>query len=173
MLQEVPNALQIYLAVYSLLSLICIVMIIRNRRSHGFLTREYLRFIFTLPRFIVYIVGTLLLVLPVPYLNYHSWDYPIAVFQPIFAYLTAPWAVAVFYRMIKRAAGLSEVYIASCMMLFTGSWSVEIYLLFRDGYYMPDWLSNIPVGIVCYVTMGIVWNIPWNDHEVRFAPKER
>ena len=172
MLEKVPIALEIYLVVYSLLSLICIVLIIRNRRSYNFLTKEYMRFIFTLPRFIIYILGSLALILPVPYLNYHSWDYPIAVFQPIFAYLTAPWAVTVFYKMVKGTARFSEAYMALCMMLFTGSWSVEIYLLFRDGYYMPDWLSNIPVGIVCYVTMGIIWNIPWNDDYRHFARKE-
>ena len=148
MLDKVPLALEIYLLVYSLLCLICIVLIVKNRQRYNFLTGEYLQFIFRLPRFIIYIVGSLALILPAPYLNYHSWDYPIAVFQPIFAYLTAPWAVTVFYKMIKRTARFSEAYMAFCMMLFTGSWSVEIYLLLRDGYYMPDWLTNIPVGIV-------------------------
>lgn len=37
---------------------------------------------------------------------------------------------------------------------------------------MPDWLINIPVGIVCYVTMGIIWNIPRKDYKSHFAPKE-
>jgi hypothetical protein len=171
MLEKVPVALEIYLAVYSLLSLMCIVMIIRNRRSHNFLTKEYIQFIFRLPRFIIYILGSLALILPVPYLNLHSWDYPIAVFQPIFAYLTAPWAVTVFHKMVKGTARFSAAYAALCMMLFTGSWSVEIYLLFRDGYYMPDWLGNIPVGIVCYITMGIIWNIPWKNDKSHFAYK--
>ena len=172
MFEKVPLNLEIYLSSYSLLMLICIVLIIKKRRWYNFLTKEYLRFIFTLPRFIIYVMGTLALIIPVPYLNAHSWDYPIAVFQPICAYLTAPWAVTIFYKIIKGRARISESYVASCMMLFTGSWSVEIYLLFRDGYYMPDWLVNIPVGIICYVTMGIIWNIPWKNDHSHFAFKE-
>ncbi len=172
MLEKVPINLKIYLVCYSLLSLICGILIIRNRQRYNFLTRDYMQFIFTKPRIIIYIFGSLALILPVPQLNYHSWDYPIAVFQPILAYLTAPWAVTVFYKMIKGTARFSEAYVALCMMLFTGSWSVEIYLLFRDGYYMPDWLPNIPVGIFCYVIMGIIWNIPFDDDYRHFTRKE-
>ncbi len=172
MLEKVPDTLEIYCAVYSLLCLICIVLIIRNRKRYNFLTKEYMQFLFTKPRIIIYIFGSLALILPVPHLNYHSWDYPIAVFQPIFAYLTAPWAVFVFYKLTQGKAGLSEAYMALVMMLFTGSWSVEIYLLFRDGYYMPDWLPNIPVGIFCYIIMGIIWSIPWDDDYRHFARKE-
>jgi hypothetical protein len=172
MFEKVPINLEIYLFSYLLLMLICIVLIIKNRRQYNFFTKEYLRFIFTLPRFIIYIAGSLVLIVPVPYLNAHSWDYPIAVFQPVLAYLTAPWAFTVFYKMIKGTARCGEAYVASCMMLFTGSWSVELYLLFRDGYYMPDWIINIPIGIFCYVIMGIIWNIPWKNDPSHFALKE-
>jgi len=122
-----------------------------------------------LPRFVIYIIGTLVLVLPVEQLNYHSWDYPIAVFQPIICYLTAPWAVTVFVKIEKGKATLSEAYVSLCMMMFAGSWSVEVYLLFRDGYYMPDWLINIPIGIFCFSVIGLIWNIPWDNDPKHFA----
>ncbi|MEE8540168.1 MAG: hypothetical protein V3S66_00800, partial [Desulfobacterales bacterium] len=120
-------------------------------------------------KFFIYVAGSLLLIVPVPYLNFHSWDYPIAVFQPVLSYLSAPWAVGVFYRAIKRITRRGELYVAFCMMLFTGSWSVETYLLFRDGYYMPDWLQNIPIGICCYLFVGLLWNIEWKNGLGKFT----
>jgi hypothetical protein len=167
--QNIPIGFQLYIVAYLILMLFAIILITKNRKRYGFLTKEYFQFIFARPRIIIYILGTLALVLPVKSLNYHSWDYPIAIFQPITAYLTAPWAVSIFNKMATGKAKLSEAYVALCMMLFTGSWSVEIYLLIRDGYYMPDWLINIPIGICCYAFVGILWNIPWNNDKVQLV----
>lgn len=163
MLQNLSINFKLYLVTYSTLTLISIVLIIKNRSSYNLFTKEYFQFIFTLPRFIIYILGSLALIIPVEHLNLHSWDYPIAVFQPILSYLTAPWAISVFAKIKKRKAMFSEAYVALCMMFFAGSWSVELYLLCRDGYYMPDWLINIPIGISCYSIVGILWNIPWKN----------
>lgn len=160
MFQNLSINFKLYLATYSLMMLLSIFFIIKNRRSYNIFTKEYFQFIFATPRFIIYILGTLALVIPVKYLNLHSWDYPIAVFQPLLSYLTAPWAVSVFAKLKKRKARYSEAFVAFCMMLFCGSWSVEIYLLFRDGYYMPDWIVNIPIGICCYILIGNLWNFP-------------
>ena len=166
MLQNISMNFKLYIATYSVLILIAIVLVIKNRRSFNFLTKEYFQFIFTRPRFIIYVLGSLALILPVEQLKLHSWDYPIAVFQPILTYLTAPWAISALNKIVKGKAKISEVYVALCMMLFAGSWSVEIYLLFRDGYYMPDWLINIPIGICCYSIAGIIWNIPWETEKL-------
>ncbi len=140
-----------------------VVLTIRNRQRYNIFTNSYFRFIFTKYKFILYILGSLALILPVDFLEYHSWDYPIAVFQPILTYLTAPWATRVFYNSIHLKRAGSDLFVALCMMLFSGSWSVEIYLLIRDGYYMPDWLINIPIGIVFYIVAGLVWNTKWKE----------
>ena len=163
MLQNLTIPFKLYLATYSILILISIFLIIKNRKRYSFLTKEYFQFIITTPRFIIYILGSLALIIPVKFLNLHSWDYPIAVFQPLFSYLAAPWAISVFAKMKKGKAKFGEIYVALCLMLFCGSWAVEIYLLFRDGYYMPDWLVNIPIGICCFILVGILWNFPWKN----------
>ncbi|MCF6311844.1 MAG: hypothetical protein L3J39_05270 [Verrucomicrobiales bacterium] len=154
---------------YSLLLITAGLLILKNHRRYHLFTPDYWSFIFTPLKVAIYLAGTLALVLPVPYLKLHSWDYPIALFQPAITYLTAPWAVAVFYRSIKRRSPWDETFVASILCLFCGSWSVELYLLYRDGYYMPDWLFNIPVGIVCYITAGLVWNIEWNNGHRRYT----
>lgn len=148
-------------------------LIFKNRVKYNFLTSEYWRFIFTPTRFLIYLVGSLALILPVPYINYHSWDYPIAIFQPILSYLTAPWAIGIFYKFTKGTFIIDEIFVAFCLMLFAGSWSVELYLIFRDGSYMPDWLINIPIGIGCYVLMGILWNIEFKNGKGSLVFKER
>ena len=168
MFKSVPMSLKIYMLIYSVIIIFCMILIIKNRREYNVFTKEYFRFIFTKERFIIYVLGTLALVIPVPFLKLHSWDYTIAFFQPVLAYLTSPWAVDIFCKIEKKTAKAGESFIAICMMLFTGSWAVEIYLLFRDGYYMPDWLINIPIGIVCYIVIGLIWLIEWNeDQEVK------
>ena len=168
MLNNIPISLKLYMLAYSLCLLTSIGLIIKNRVEYNLFTKDYWRFIFTPTKFTIYIIGTLGLIIPVPFLNYHSWDYPIAVFQPILAYLTAPWSIGVLYRMIKGTIKFSEIFIAYCMMLFAGSWSVELYLIFRDGYYMPDWIINIPIGICCYLLVGFLWNIDFKNGKGSF-----
>ncbi len=169
MLQQVPLALQTYMLVYALFMLAAGLLIIKNYTRYQLFTPDYWRFIFTPVKIAIYIAGTLALLLPVNYLNLHSWDHTIALFQPFFTYLTAPWAVAVFYRTYKRRSPWDETFVACILLFFCGSWSVEIYLLFRDGFYMPDWLFNIPIGITCYVAAGLVWNIQWRNSQGRYA----
>ena len=168
MLISVPIELRVYLATYLIICLACLFLVIKNRQKYNLFTKEYFRFIFTKERFLIYVLGTVILIIPIPFLKIHSWDYTIAIFQPILAYLTAPWAVEIFCKIEKGLAKVSESFVAICMMLFTGSWSVEIYLLYRDGYYMPDWLINIPIGIVCYTLIGLIWRIKWKEEN----PKE-
>jgi len=159
MWKNLPFFLQSYTLFYSSLLIFSSILILKNWREYNFLTRAYWRFIFTKTKFAIYVIGSLILIIPVPYLNFHSWDYPIATFQPILSYLSAPWAIGVFNNMLKGKARLDEIFVAFCLMMFTGSWSVEIYLLFRDGFYMPDWVANIPIGICCYIIVGLLWNI--------------
>lgn len=166
---EIPSYLKACLVIYSVLTFFSIILIIRNRVFYNLFTTEYWRFIFTPVKFAIFFAGTLALVLPVSYLGIDSWDYPIAIFQPILSYLTAPWAVAAIYRYVKGKAKPGELYLAVCMMLFAGSWSVEIYILLRDGVYMPEWLFNIPVGILCYSAVGLLWNVEWSDGRGSFA----
>ena len=97
--------------------------------------------------------------------SYSSWDYPISIFQPILAYLFAPWSTAVFYKQATKKATAVELYVATCLMLFTGSWSIELYILMRDGAYMHDWIPNILIGIVCYLFVGLLWNVEWKQKQ--------
>lgn len=164
-LSNLPISLQLYLVCYFALSLVCICLLVWRRNSYNFLTLSYFKFLFTKQRLLIYILGTLALVIPVPIIDYHSWDYPIAICQPILAFLMAPWAVEVFCKFEKKKAKYHETFCAFCMMMFTGSWSVELYLLWRDGFYMPDWLINIPIGIACFLIIGTLLNIDWGEKE--------
>ena len=155
--------MSIYVFTYSLLVLITFILVFYKRKEFNFLTESYFKFLFTKERFLIYVLGTVSLLIPAHYLDIHSWDYSIAIFQPILAYLTAPWSVEVLCKLEKGCGKVSESFVAFCLILFTGSWSVEMYLLFRDGYYMPDWIINIPIGIACYLIIGTLLNVDWNS----------
>ncbi|MCM8532548.1 MAG: hypothetical protein NE330_15390, partial [Lentisphaeraceae bacterium] len=151
MIEGLSITMNIYVCCYLALLFSVIVIILLKKRELNFLTKDYFKFLFTKERFCIYCLGTIALLLPAHFLEIHSWDYTIAIFQPILAYITAPWSVEVLCKLEKSKAKLSETFVALNMMMFTGSWSVELYLLYRDGYYMPDWLVNIPIGIVCFL----------------------
>ena len=161
MISSLSIWMKLYILFYSLLTSISFIIIVLKRKEFGFLTGDYFKFLFTRERISIYAIGTIALIIPAHFMELHSWDYSIAVFQPILAFLSAPWAVEVFCQFEQKKAKAIEVFTALCLMMFTGSWSVEIYLLLRDGYYMPDWLINIPIGIVCYLIMGTLWNVEW------------
>ena len=155
--------MQVYIAIYVTLLLMALGLTLRHRRQLKFLTRDYFIFLCTPAKFAIYVFGTLALVLPVEPLGLSSWDYPVAFVQPAIAYLLAPWAVAAFCKASKGQASALEMYVAGCCMLFTGSWSVELYILVRDGAYMHDWLENLPIGIVCFLGVGLLWNVDWEN----------
>lgn len=161
MITNLSMWMSIYVILYSTLMFVALVIIFWKRKDFHFLTKDYFRFLLTKERFLIYSIGTLSLLIPAHFLEIHSWDYSIAIFQPILAYLFAPWSVEVLCKFEKSQASFSETYTAVCLMLFTGSWSVELYLLWRDAYYMPDWLVNIPIGITCFIIIGSLLNVEW------------
>ena len=161
MFENLSLGMSIYVITYSFLIVLTLAIVLYKRREFNFLTKDYFKFLFTKERLAIYSLGTIALLIPAHFLDIHSWDYTIALFQPVLAFVFAPWSVDVLCKAEKKKAKLSETFTAICLMLFTGSWSVELYLLLRDGYYMPDWLINIPIGIVCFFIAGSLLNAEW------------
>ena len=146
-----------------------IYLVIRHREKYNLFTKDYWSFIFTPTKFVIYVLGIIILVVPIYGKEIYSWDYQIAVFQPTLSYLTAPWAINVFYGVFKGSSSFTKIYVAICMMLFTGSWSVELYILARHGFFMDDWVDNIWIGIYCYMLVGTLWNISWSKGRIYFG----
>jgi len=94
-----------------------------------------------------------------PYSGDPTWDYVDGVFMPVLAYITAPWAVGVFYRFRISLADLKVVYVALCLWLFSASWSYDLYILLRDGFYPPTWVANLVLSSILYLAAGCLWSL--------------
>ena len=77
----------------------------------------------------------------------------------VLAFTTPPWAIATLYCGLLRRAPLSHTYVAVCIWMFSASWSYDLYLLLRDGYYPVTWQSNIFASSILYVCAGLTWNL--------------
>ena len=96
-----------------------------------------------------------------PYTGDPTWDTVDALFMSVLTYLTAPWAVGILYRALRRKAGWGETYIAACLWLFSASWSYDLYLVWRDGIYPPTWQANLYLSSILYLLAGMFWNLDW------------
>jgi hypothetical protein len=43
--------------------------------------------------------------------------------------------------------------------MFSVSWSYDVYILLKHGYYPPTWLPNIVLSSILYFAAGLLWNL--------------
>ena len=133
----------------------------RRPDSFEFLRGGYWR-LQSLPwKLVTGIAATAGLTLIAPYTGDPTWDYADALFMSSLTYTTAPWAVATLYRAGRRLASLRQLFVACCLWFFTASWSYDLYLWLRDGYYPQTWTSNLIASSFLYLMGGIVWSLEW------------
>jgi len=166
MFSQLGPTFQVYILTYTALSLACFVVLAFKWRELQIFTRDYWRFLLTPTKIGIYVVGTLGLLAFAFIRPYTYWDVPIALFQPLLAFLFAPWSVAVFCkRMRGEKTSWLELFVATCLMLTAASWAVELYIALRDGEYMTEWLLNLGSGIVFYLVVGLLWNVDWREKQ--------
>ena len=132
--------------------------------------RTYFRFLLQPWRLACFAIAGLGMTLIAPYTGDHTWDYVDAAVMAILTFLTAPWAVGVFYRVFRKQASLVDVYIALCLMLFSASWFYDAYIFWRDGVYPATWLQNLIISPTLYIAGGLFWNLDYEEGiGIRFA----
>jgi hypothetical protein len=88
----------------------------------------------------------------------------------VLTFLTAPWAVGVLVKTLRRQLPAHQALVAACVWFFSTSWSYDGYLLVRDGTYPVTWLVNLLASSVLYVSGGLFWSLDWrSDRGVLFA----
>jgi hypothetical protein len=80
----------------------------------------------------------------------------------VLAFATAPWAVGTLYRAARRHATPGQICVAVSVWLFSASWSYDLYLLFRDGFYPVTWWVNLVASSVLYLAAGLFWSLAWS-----------
>lgn len=150
---------------YTLAWLICCtaagISVLRNRKSFEFLQRDYWRLQSEPWKLVTGITATAGLTIMAPYTGDPTWDYVDALFMSVLTYASAPWVVAILYRAASRRASRRQMFVACCLWFFTASWSYDLYIWVRDGYYPPTWSSNLVASSFLYLMGGVVWCLEW------------
>lgn len=154
-------AFKFYLAGWMLACLLATGLALRHRRAVALFDARYWRFLLKPWKLITFLVAAVGQVLMAPYTCDPTWDHWDAAFMSLLTFATAPWSVGVLFRVARRRAPLLLGYIAVCAWMFSASWSYDLYMVHRNGYYPPTWLSNIYLSSLLYASAGLMWNLDW------------
>jgi hypothetical protein len=168
MLRPMPLAWA-YTALWLCLCGVAFALAVRKRSELVLFTGAYWQFLLRPWKLLTIALATGALVLLAPLADDPSWDRIDATFMSLLTFATAPWVVGVFYRAWQRQASGRLVYVAICTLLFSSTWSYDLYLLLRDGVYPPTWLGNLFVGPLLYVGGGLFWSLESRKGRVRLA----
>ena len=165
---------KVYMTIWLGACLIALVLFLRDRNAFAISHRDYWRFLFKYWKVVTFLIAATGLTVIAPYTGDPTWDYFDALFMSVLTFITAPWVVGVIYKAIRGDTGIKQAFVALCLWMFAASWSYDLYLLIRDGYYPFTWLPNIPASSVLYISAGLLWNLDWRENKgVIFAFMER
>jgi len=151
----------IYMVLWGIACLIAAYLMLKLRQSLDLFSKDYWDALFQRWKIATFVVATTGITVVAPYTGDPTWDYIDAMFMSILAYCTAPWTVGTLYLSIRGKRDFPVSYIALCIWLFSVSWSYDLYLLVRDGYYPITWLWNIPASSILYVAAGLFWSLEY------------
>lgn len=151
----------IYLICWIICFLIAVIILCIKFECFDIANKNYWFLLFQPWKIITFLIATTGLTLIAPYTGDPTWDYYDALFMAILTYITAPWITALLYKIICRQRPIWQAYVAICIWLFSASWSYDLYLVLRDGYYPITWFSNIFASSVLYISAGLLWNLEY------------
>ena len=152
-----------YMSLWIIACFYAFSLLIRHRESFVIFSKDYYSYLFHPWKLITFFIALSAFVVLAPYTGDPTWDYIDASFMSILTYLTAPWSIATIYLTIKRKVKWYVTYVAVCAWLFSASWSYDIYLVIRDGYYPITWHANLIASSVIYAAAGLFWNLDYAE----------
>lgn len=163
-MSDVPTSLAwTYTGLWGACCLVAAVLLIRERQRTALLRAGYWRNLISPWKLATASLAGGLLVGLAPYANDPSWDRVDAGFMSVLTFATAPWSVATLYRTSRGMESKAQGFAAACVLLFTATWSYDLYLFLRDGHYPETWLGNLVVGPLLYAAAGLFWNLHWSE----------
>lgn len=153
---------KLYTLAWLIASLSCVCIWLFKIEPFILFSKDYWRFLLRPWKVVTFIITTLFMVLIAPYSGDYTWDYFDGFFMSALTYMTAPWAVGVFFKFFKRQASVRQIFLAFCLWMFSASWSYDLYLVIRDGHYPLTWLPNLFASSILYWSAGLFWNLDWN-----------
>lgn len=151
-----------YLAGWGLACLVALFLLARDLRVHVIATRAYWQALLMPWKVVTFLVAATGITVVAPYTGDPTWDYVDASFMSLLAFTSAPWTVGTMYGVATRTRSWRQGYVAACVWLFSASWSYDLYLFLRDGYYPVTWLANLAASSVLYICAGLFWSLDWS-----------
>ena len=152
-----------YIGLWATACLFAVVLMVKNYKTIILFQKKYWDYLKIKWKLVTFIIATSSFVILAPYTGDPTWDYYDAAFMSILTFITAPWSIGILFRFFKRQEKFKIAYIAICAWMFSASWSYDIYLVFRDGYYPDTWFPNIFASSVLYVSAGLFWNLEYKE----------
>jgi hypothetical protein len=152
-----------YMGAWMLACGIGVAIAIRAGRNFRISRRAYWQFLLRPWKVVTFLTAAIGFAVIAPYTGDPTWDYFDALFMSVFTFLSAPWAVGTIFLGIRRRVPPGEIYAALCAWMFSASWSYDLYLVLRDGYYPETWFANIFASSVLYISAGLMWNLEWRE----------
>ncbi len=144
---------------------VALFLMVKQRHSLELFQSGYRAFILQPWKLVTFLIATFVFVVMAPYTGDPTWDYFDAGYMSVLTYLTAPWAVGILYRTFRFKTEWPKLYIAICLWFFTASWSYDLYIYLRDGFYPETWLPNIFASSFLYLSAGLMWNLEWYEQD--------
>lgn len=151
----------IYVACWLTACVIALGLFLAEPNAYAFTHARYWRFLGRPWKLVTFAIATAGLVLVAPYTGDPTWDYFDAGFMAALTFATAPWAVGTLYKGLRGGGAARQLFVALCVWLFSASWSYDLYLLIRDGYYPVTWWANLVASSLLYLCAGLFWNLDW------------
>jgi len=152
----------LYLDAWLVACIVAISLMITHRHTLTLFGAGYRAYLLQAWKVVTFAIAATGMVVIAPWTGDPTWDYIDAGFMALLTFLTAPWSVGTLYLGLRRQSGLVALYVATCLWLFSASWSYDGYILLRDGYYPPTWLPNLFASSVLYCAAGLLWNLEWH-----------
>ena len=150
-----------YVATWMVACVAAGVICIKQRRGFAWSHLDYWKYLLRPWKVVTFAAAAVGMTVIAPYTGDPTWDYFDAFFMSVFTFLSSPWSVGALYKSLRGRLGLRQAYVAFCFWMFSASWSYDLYLLIRDGFYPITWYSNIYASSVLYLSAGLLWNLEW------------
>ena len=134
---------RLYIAGWSVACVLALALAVAERKRLALLHRDYWRMLLAPWKLGSFLVAAVALTAVAPYTGDPTWDHTDAAFMAVATFLTAPWAVGTLWRALHGRVSRRQVPVAACLWLASASWSYDLYLYRRDGFYPATWASNL------------------------------
>ncbi len=159
-----------YLAVSVSICGLCLLAAMADGKRFISLYKGYCDFLAVPWKIATFFISSSILMGVVPYVHDRSWDYLDSFFMSVLTFVTSPWAIAIIFRSFKYKLPALHLVCAVCCMLFSASWSYDLYNYLKYGYYPPSWSSNLCLSTFLYLAAGLFWNLTYDNRSgVRFS----